>query len=255
MKLLAPIAIAFGMFSRIPTPMVDWNKKNMRYALCAFPLVGLVQGGVALLWGGVASFFSLPATLLAAGFTLLPIALNGGIHLDGLCDTADALASHAPREKKFAILQDPHLGAFGALALVCHLLLTYLLYYNLTPSVDNLLCLLCMYAFSRTCSGWAVVSWPTAKTDGSVHRFSVNSDGKKPRVILAVTAVFIAAACVALKGVHGLAVCLSAIAVLLYYRWMARRQFGGITGDLAGWFLQTAELWMLGILVLGGIVS
>ena len=38
--------------------------------------------------------------------------------------------------------------------------------------------------------------------------------------------------------------------VFAYYRRMAEKQFGGLSGDLAGWFLQTAELWMLGALCL-----
>lgn len=41
----------------------------------------------------------------------------------------------------------------------------------------------------------------------------------------------------------------AAFLVLLYYRRMSDKQFGGLSGDLAGWFLQTAELWMLAALV------
>ena len=41
---------------------------------------------------------------------------------------------------------------------------------------------------------------------------------------------------------------LAALAVLFYYNKMSAKQFGGITGDLAGWFLQKAELWMLAAL-------
>lgn len=47
----------------------------------------------------------------------------------------------------------------------------------------------------------------------------------------------------------------AALGVFGYYRHMARTQFGGLSGDLAGWFLQTAELWMLGTLVLGQYVE
>ena len=41
---------------------------------------------------------------------------------------------------------------------------------------------------------------------------------------------------------------LAALAVLWRYHAVSRKQFGGITGDLAGWFLQKAELWMLAAL-------
>ena len=41
---LQTIAVAFAMFSAIPVPQFEWNEKNMRYAMCAFPLIGLVIG-------------------------------------------------------------------------------------------------------------------------------------------------------------------------------------------------------------------
>ncbi len=40
MTVLQTIAVAFAMFSAVPVPQFDWNEKNMRYSLCAFPLVG-----------------------------------------------------------------------------------------------------------------------------------------------------------------------------------------------------------------------
>ena len=43
MTALQTIAVAFAMFSALPMPQFDWNEKNMRYALCAFPLVGVVM--------------------------------------------------------------------------------------------------------------------------------------------------------------------------------------------------------------------
>ena len=47
MTVLQTIAVAFAMFSALPVPQFEWNEKNMRYAMCAFPLIGLVCG---VLW-------------------------------------------------------------------------------------------------------------------------------------------------------------------------------------------------------------
>ena len=44
MIVLQTIAVAFAMFSAIPVPQFEWNEKNMRYAMCAFPLIGVVIG-------------------------------------------------------------------------------------------------------------------------------------------------------------------------------------------------------------------
>ena len=66
MTVLQTIAVAFAMFSAVPVPQFDWNEKNMRYSLCAFPLVGVLCGA---LWCVCASL-PLPAMVRAAGFHL-----------------------------------------------------------------------------------------------------------------------------------------------------------------------------------------
>ena len=50
MKILETIVVAFSMFSALPMPRVDWNEDNMRYSLCAFPLIGAVIGLLCWLW-------------------------------------------------------------------------------------------------------------------------------------------------------------------------------------------------------------
>ena len=98
MIVLETIAVAFAMFSAIPVPQPEWNQRNMRYALCAFPLVGVVIGIAWWAWAAVCGVLEFPALLRAAGFCLLPMAITGGIHLDGYADTSDALASCASPE-------------------------------------------------------------------------------------------------------------------------------------------------------------
>ena len=113
MIVLETVCVAFAMFSALPVPHVDWNERNMRYAMAAFPLVGAVIGA---LWC-VCGLLPLPDMLKAAGFCLIPVAATGGIHLDGFADTSDALSSYGDREKKLAILKDPHCGAFAVIRL------------------------------------------------------------------------------------------------------------------------------------------
>lgn len=86
MVVLETVCVAFAMFSALPVPHVDWNERNMRYAMAAFPLVGAVIGA---LWC-VCGLLPLPDMLKAAGFCLIPVAATGGIHLDGFADTSDA---------------------------------------------------------------------------------------------------------------------------------------------------------------------
>ena len=184
MTVLQTIAVAFAMFSAVPVPQFDWNEKNMRYSLCAFPLVGVLCG---VLWCVCASL-PLPAMVRAAGFCLIPVWVTGGIHLDGYADTCDALCSYGDTKKKLDILKDPHCGAFAVIRL-CSYFVAYF-------------ALCCCVQFT-------------------------------PQV----------------GAVWLLALVLAAGFALWRYHRVAVKQFGGITGDLAGWFLQKAELYMLAALV------
>lgn len=252
MTALRAIAVAFGMYSQIPMPRIEWDKKSLRYALCAFPLIGIVQGILCLLWGMLNRVVPLPEPIVAVGFLLIPLAVNGGIHLDGLSDTADALASNAPREKRLEILKDSHIGAFGVLALVVYLLVLFSAYSAFSLDSANLYALGCVFALSRALSGLTVVTWPSAKKDGTAHAFREGSAGRSAGIILLVQIFIYALLLVFIQGILGAIMVGAAALAVVVYRMMAMRTFGGVTGDLAGWFLQIAELIMVLTLVIGG---
>ena len=241
MIVLQTIAVAFAMFSAIPVPQFDWTEKNMRYALCAFPLIGLLCGA---LWC-VCGILPLPAPARAAGFCLVPVWVTGGIHLDGYADTCDALSSYGDRAKKLEILKDPHCGAFAVIRL-CSYFVAYLALcacVEFTPRVGLIWTL--ALVLERTLSGYAVAAFPMAKNTGLAHTFATAADRRTVRRVLSVLAVVLAV-CMAALG--GWALVLVALLCLWRYHAVACQQFGGITGDLAGWFLQKAELWMLAAL-------
>lgn len=251
----APVLVAFGMFSRVPVPAVAWTPDAMRTMLAALPLVGVFQGLVVWAVGGALVAAGLPAPFIAAALTVTPVLVNGGIHLDGLSDTADALASHADRATLLRILSDPHIGAFGVLAIACHLLLAFALWLSLGESAPALAAVLplmpAVYALSRALSGFAVATWPSAKDTGLASGFS---NAAAPRLVPALLVFEAVAASLALAGfgsVPGALAVAGAFAVLGWYRHVAMALFGGVTGDLAGWFLQNAELAMLACLVAG----
>ncbi|MEG1774357.1 MAG: adenosylcobinamide-GDP ribazoletransferase, partial [Oscillospiraceae bacterium] len=110
MKLLHGLCAAFAMYSALPTPQIAWGGDSLRWALACFPLVGAVLGGLFWGWGWLASWLGLGAPLTAAVWLCLIVGVSGGIHLDGFCDTVDALASHQPAARKLEILKDSHVG-------------------------------------------------------------------------------------------------------------------------------------------------
>ena len=235
------LAVAFAMFSAIPVPQFEWNEKNMRYALCAFPLIGGIIGGLWCLCG----VLPLPAPARAAGFCLVPVWVTGGIHLDGYADTCDALSSYGGREKKLEILKDPHCGAFAVIRL-CSYFAAYLALcacVQFTPRAGLLWTL--ALVLERALSGLAVAAFPMAKNTGLAHTFATAADRRTVRNVLFLLAVLL---CAALAALGGGVLAAAALAVFWRYHAVAKQQFGGITGDLAGWFLQKAELWMLAAL-------
>lgn len=243
------IAVAFAMFSAIPLPQPVWNDQNMRYALLAFPLIGGVIGALCAAWAGLADFLTLPELLRGAGFCLLPVLVTGGIHLDGYADTCDALASYGSPQKKLEILSDPHCGAFAVIRLIVYFIAYFSLSVALQPSPIALLCLSAILVLSRTLSGLALTVFPLAKDTGLVHMFSTAADRGRVRNVLIVYAAA-ALVCLSVFGkISGLLIGALGVGVWIRYYVVSKKQFGGISGDLAGWFLQKAELWMLAALV------
>ena len=112
--------IAFSMYSKIPMPKTDWNKENMKYALCFFPLVGLAIGIIFYLWSLLAKFLALGNIFTTAIYTIIPILITGGIHMDGFVDSMDAINSYQSIERKLEILKDSHIGAFALITSITY---------------------------------------------------------------------------------------------------------------------------------------
>lgn len=252
MWIVHTVLAAFSMFSALPVPQTPWEEKRMGYVLCAFPLVGAAVGGVCWGWAELCRLLALPDLLRGAGLCLAPVLLTGGIHLDGYADTWDALSSHASPERKQEILKDPHLGAFAAIRL-CVYFVAGLALWTALPAYRGWPVLL-SFCLSRSLSGLAVASFPLARDTGLAHTFAAAADRTNTRGVLLVLSLLLGAA-LCLFGLAGAAMALAALGVFLRYRRLALGQFGGLSGDLAGWFLQTAELWMLGALVFAQFVE
>lgn len=249
MWLLNAMIIAIAMYSKIPMPRVDWNEKNMRYAMCFFPLVGViigvleaVAGNLITLWRGEGTF------LCAVVLTLIPVFVTGGIHLDGFADTMDAKSSYGDREKKLEILKDPHTGAFAIISLCCYFLLCVGIFSEMRT--ERLFAATLVFVFSRSLSGISVVTFQAAKNSGLLRTFQDGAQKRNVRIVLIFWLFATVVGFYLTAGLCGVAAAVVGLAVSFYYYQFSRKQFGGITGDLAGYFLQLCELFMLAVLAL-----
>ena len=176
------VAVAFSMFSALPMPRVAWKDSNMRYALCAFPLVGLAIGLAQILWAAVCGL-GLPPVLRGMGLCLLPVWLTGGIHLDGYADTCDARASFASPARRQEILRDPHLGAFAAIRLGAYFVADFALWTALPEAPWGLLLL--APCASRALSGLAITSFPLAAESSLAKTFADAAARSRAKAVLA----------------------------------------------------------------------
>jgi adenosylcobinamide-GDP ribazoletransferase len=237
---LETIAVAFSMFSAIPMPQFPWNERNMRYSLCAFPLIGAVIALALWGWDLLCARLGFPAILRGAGLCLLPVLITGGIHLDGYADVCDALAAHSGTDKRQEILKDPHIGTFAVIHLCVYFLADFALWTSLSPR--RLPVLLGMFCLSRALSGLALTVFPLRPGSGLARSFAEAADRKRVRTFLLVLTLLLALLLIRQRAGETVP---AAALVFLYYRRMCEKDFGGLSGDLAGWFLQTEELWML----------
>ena len=244
------LIIAFAMYSKIPMPRVDWEKRALSWALCWFPLIGVVIGAVLYGWMALAELLRIGPALFGAVALLLPIAISGAIHLDGFCDTCDALSSHQSRERKLEILKDSHTGAFAIICCGLYLLVFFACWCEAAAVGRAALVLALGPVLSRSLSGLFAVTLPNARGTGLLATFTDTMDTAKARGVMVIWVVACAAALLWLDLWTGGAALLGAGLTCLYYRVMSARQFGGVTGDLAGFFLQICELAMVLAVVL-----
>lgn len=264
MTVLRAFFIAFSMYSRIPVPHFVWQERDMRYALCFFPAVGAVIAVLSYAWLWLCGLRGADGMLRPLVLLCIPLAVTGGIHLDGFMDTSDALSSFRGKEEKLAILKDSHIGAFAVIRLLGFVLLFLAGALVLPPVVPPAQspCLsggICrpaaawtlLFVLARSLSGIAVVTFPAAKKEGVLYTFAQGAARLQVRCILVAEALLCAGAMCMLSPLYGGCIVVLSLVCFVRYLLMSRRQFGGISGDLAGWFVCTCELW--GTVAAGGI--
>lgn len=253
MTFLKSLLVALSTYSVVPVPQFEWNEKNMKYAICFFPAVGILCGAALYGWYAFSRWAGVSAVLFSAVAVSLPLLLTGGIHMDGYMDTVDALASHQSRERKLEILKDSHIGAFAPIYLCIYLLLNFGLFHEIYEQ-GNVISVLPVYILSRALSALCAVNLPNARKSGMLCAYTKDTDRKKSTAAMAVLICLCWAGWIALSWIPGCAAVAASVLAALLYRRMAIRQFGGVTGDTSGFFLQICELSAMAGIWLGGLV-
>lgn len=244
MSLAKSLCIALAMYSRIPVPRVEWTEQDMKYALCFFPVVGVAEGILFTAMWLILERVGFGMLFQAAILTAVPVLVTGGIHVDGFLDTMDALSSWQPKERKLEILKDSHTGAFAIIGGVTY----FILYLGAVSEISEFRIAVMVgmgFVLSRILSAGALVTLRGAKKDGMAYAFMSAAHKRITRSVMALELLLVIWAMCSYWLMGALVMIIIAAGTWLYYRYLSYKEFGGITGDLAGFFLQVCELLMI----------
>jgi len=204
-----------------------------------FPLVGFGLGLMLCIvdWMLAPIFGNAMRAVL---IVLVLTVLTGGLHLDGLADTADALGAGCDRARVLEVLRDSRIGSFGTIALVFVIMLKVFALAGVGGAPR--------YAAIYMATGlgrWAMVALASGldylRTEGAGVAMLLRDRRRNLKMATLIAVV----ALVPLVKLHAVRACAVAALMTLalrsfYWRWM-----GGVTGDLigaAGEIVETAVL-------------
>jgi adenosylcobinamide-GDP ribazoletransferase len=201
-----------------------------------FPVVGLAIGAaVALLDRGLGLLFPVGVTSVVA--VILLIAVSGGLHTDGLADTADGFFSSRPRERILEIMRDSRTGPMGVAAIVCTVALKIALIASVSGPSRAWVLLLTPVA-GRCALLVQLVLLPYARPEGLVGIFHRNRSRDHAFWALA----FLVAAGGLAGSFPGLVAGVGSFMFALLFAAYVRRRIGGLTGDTLGASCELTEL-------------
>lgn len=229
---------ACQFLTRIPTPPIkDFRQEDLSRSAVWFPFIGIVVGGflaLAVWLGGQVS----PWLGGLLGLVLW-VWITGALHLDGLGDVADGMgAAHRSPERFLEVLRDPHIGAFGVIAIVLQMMAKLVLLAALAGPL-YLPALILVPAWAR----WGTLAWSLTVpplASGSGERFSWSIRWPVVAVegaILTGLSLWLAPPLLAALPIVA--------AISLYWRY----KLGGITGDCLGASVEVSESLLLLALV------
>lgn len=237
--MLISFLLAVSFLTRLPVPSLgNITHAHMARSALFYPLVGLIIGGLLCIPAWLLAHTS--PLVVAAIITVLGAALTGGLHLDGLADSADAwLGGFGDEAKTHQILKDPLLGAAGVIALISVLLLKFVSLTVLVVQHDWLGIILAP-ALGRSLILLLFLTTPYVRAQGLASAVTAGLSPQASSWIIVFTLTV------------ALFYSLIASSLILLGFWLTRRlmlqRIRGCTGDTAGAVVEISEmLWLVGL--------
>ncbi|MDD5195130.1 MAG: adenosylcobinamide-GDP ribazoletransferase [Candidatus Omnitrophica bacterium] len=231
--------LALQFLTVIPLKIKHLRERELANALVFFPLIGLLLGLFLSLINELFLLLNFSPLSIQIILVLSLASLSGGMHLDGLCDTADAIFSGKTKEEMLIIMRDSRIGAFGALSLISVLLLKIALLSSLKTSLSLSFILICV--LSRWSAVVSIFLFPYARAEGKARVFT---EGINLKILILST--FISFVCAfSTFRIQGLLILLIIGGFIYLSGKFISKRIGGITGDTLGATIELAEVGVL----------
>ncbi|MCH7385772.1 adenosylcobinamide-GDP ribazoletransferase [Acinetobacter modestus] len=231
------IALQFLTVLPIELKTMPSAKQNGQ-AILFYPFVGLLIG--LILFASSLVLVKLPILLIASIILVLWIWLTGGLHLDGLADTADAwVGGFGDPERTLKIMKDPSCGPIGVLSLVVVCLLKFAaLYVLLEQHLNTFLILVPM--LGRSVPLFLFLTTAYVRDKGLGRSITDFIPKKLTWIVFVITITLL---CV-FKWL-GLSAFIIFFILLFYLRALFIKRIGGITGDTVGAAIELIETGLI----------
>ncbi|MFV5262625.1 adenosylcobinamide-GDP ribazoletransferase [Acinetobacter courvalinii] len=236
---MTPFWIALQFLTVLPIELKTMpSAKQNGQSMLFYPLVGVLLG--LILFAFAMLLAKLPIILSAALILVLWIWLTGGLHLDGLADTADAwVGGFGDPERTLNIMKDPACGPIGVLSLVVVCLLKFVALYVLLEQ-HMAAFLIVLPILGRSVPVFLFLTTPYVRTQGLGRSITDFMPKKRLWMVFVIT---IALLC--MFKCLGLIALLVFLVMLFYMRSLFIKRIGGITGDTVGAAIELAETGVL----------
>ena len=246
-QLNGDLALSLVWLTRFPVAMTGGSKRRLADAAWAFPLVGLIVGGVGAAILMLGNWTGAPYLLTAVLAVSAMILATGALHEDGLADFADGLGARGGATEKLAAMRDSHIGTYGVLALI----VSFAVRVTALAGLSEALVLVAACVISRALMVRVMQALPFARPDGAA---SAAGQPDMATVWRAGAMALLLTVLLALVGGFGLLetglAVVSAVGAGLYVSRMAVRTLGGVTGDVLGAICLVSETVMLVVLAI-----
>jgi adenosylcobinamide-GDP ribazoletransferase len=230
------LALQFLTIFRIPRK-VDYRPTEFSSSLRWFFLVGLLIGFFQWFsaWAGLR--YQCPVDLLAPLILIVGLISTGGLHLDGIADTADGFGAGTDFDSVLRIMKDDRIGVYGIAAIFITLYVK-IIAISYVLKAGQLGLILFAPMFCRALLAVSCTLLPYARSEGTGKAFAEGNFFKHafPSLLISVIILFF------LFKVPGLYVFGVVCLVALLFCFYCYGKIKGFTGDTLGAQCEATEV-------------